>query len=63
MVELDARVVGGETPVDGADGGVTGGDPGRDLLFERLAVRQEAPQLLLTLAIGWLRPATARRSR
>jgi hypothetical protein len=27
--------------------------------LERLAVRQEAPQLLLTLAIGWLRPATA----
>src|SRR5262249_12307208 len=27
--------------------------------LERLALQREAPQLLLTLAIGWLRPGTA----
>ena len=38
MVELDASVVGGEAPVDGADGGVAVGHPGGDLVLEGLAV-------------------------
>src|SRR5215471_2126840 len=46
VVELDASVVGGESPVDGTDGGVAGGDPGRDLLFEDLTVRQAAVEAL-----------------
>jgi len=46
MVELDAGIVSGEAPVDGADGGVARGDPGRDLLFERLTVRQAAVEAL-----------------
>src|SRR6266545_3406278 len=46
MVELDASVVGGEAPVDGADGGVALGQPGYDLLFEGLAVRQAAVETL-----------------
>ena len=46
MVELDASVVGGETPVDGADGGVALGHPGRDLLLEDLAVWQASVETL-----------------
>jgi hypothetical protein len=46
VVELDAGVVGGEAPVDGADGGVALSHPGRDLLFERLPVRQTAVETL-----------------
>ena len=40
MVEFDPGVVGGEPPVDGADGGVALGDPGGDLLFQGRTVRQ-----------------------
>ena len=46
VVELDPRIVGGETPVDGADGGVARGDPGRDLLFQGLTVWQTAVEAL-----------------
>ena len=46
VVELDAGVIGGETPGDGTDGGVALGHPGRDLLFERLTVRQAAVEAL-----------------
>lgn len=46
VIELDASVVGGEAPVDGADGGVALGDPGRDLQFGRLTVRQSAAEAL-----------------
>jgi len=46
VVELDAGVVGGEAPVDGADGGVAGGHPGRDLLLQGLTVGQAAVETL-----------------
>ena len=46
MVEFDAGGVGGEAPVDGADGGVALGDPGGDLLFEGVSVRQAAIETL-----------------
>ena len=46
MLELDAGIVGGEAPVDAAPCGVAVGDPGGDLPFEGLAVRQASVQAL-----------------
>jgi hypothetical protein len=69
-----AALAAGWTPLAGADGReYADGGAGAAALraralaaldiyaphVERLALRQEAPQLILTLAIGWLRPATA----
>ena len=46
MVELDTGVVGGEAPVDGADGSVALGHPGGDLLLQGVAIRQTSVEAL-----------------
>ena len=61
MAELDAGVIGSETPVDGADGGVALGDPGRDLALKGVSVRQPSVEALagedVQLDLGHVEPS------